>query len=118
MACENCSSANPDNNIFCGQCGVPLKGKMISLNELISEGYLNENDTITCKFRGGVEQAIVLEDGRVQWNDTVYDTPFEAIAAVRGYPCDSWTCWKGFNRKTGEEKPLAVMRAQIIRERS
>ncbi|MDP2645188.1 MAG: hypothetical protein Q8P24_09625 [Desulfobacterales bacterium] len=118
MVCKNCASANPDANIYCGQCGVTLKGKMMDLSELIAAGYLNENDPITCKVRGGTQQAVVLKDGRVQWKDTVYETPFQTIAAIRGYPCDSWTCWKGNDRKTGEEKPLAAMRSLLIREKS
>ena len=62
MVCENCSNANPNANIYCGQCGSGLKGKMITLTELVSAGNLNENDTITCKFQGG-------RNRQSYWND-------------------------------------------------
>ena len=116
MRCQNCSTENPESGNYCGHCGVPLAGKEITLRDLIEAGYLKAGDAITCKVKGQDVDSTLLSDGRIQHGGQSYDNPFQAMTAIRGYPCDSWTCWKGRSGE-GESKPLAHFRTVLLKGR-
>lgn len=116
MHCKNCNASNPDANNYCGNCGAPLDAGAITLRDLVEAGQIRAGDSITCKARGEDVEAVVLEDGRVRWGDKTYDTPYEAIAGIRGFRCDSWSCWKGKDSE-GKSRPLVTFRSALARAR-
>ncbi|MCL5734862.1 MAG: zinc ribbon domain-containing protein [Actinobacteria bacterium] len=115
MQCKNCGSNNPDTNNYCGNCGAPL-GSASTLHDLMAAGFLKAGDSITCKVKGEEVDATILEDGRVQYGDKTYDTPFLAIEGIRGYRCDSWSCWKARGPE-GKVKPLHLLRVAMAKGR-
>ena len=115
MQCKICDAQNPETNNFCGNCGTPVKEE-ISLRTLIEAGVVKAGDTVICKQKGKDAESTVLADGRIQHGDRIYNTPFEAIEGVRGYRCDSWTCWKHKDAE-GNTHPLAAIRTALLRSR-
>lgn len=113
MKCKNCDSANLETNNYCGNCGIPLRGSA-SLSELVAAGFLRPGALITCKVKGEEAAATVLEDGRIRYGDKTFDTPFVAIEGIRGYRCDSWSCWKTKDAD-GKDKPLHNLRVAMLK---
>ena len=113
MLCPGCSHENPDANRYCGMCGTPLRGgqRVARLRDLLEAGILKADAALWCRVRGQQVFATLKDDGRIEHDSHVYDSPVAAIEAVRGGPCDSWFCWHTPDPQSERDYPIAHFRA-------
>ncbi|MBI2303676.1 MAG: hypothetical protein HYU86_02885 [Chloroflexi bacterium] len=112
MLCSGCGQDNPQENRYCGHCGIPLvKGqRVVTLKDILDEGILKEGATVSCKLRGQDVFALLKADGTIDYKGTAYPSPMDAIQVVRDYPCDGWNCWHTDDPQTGRNYPIAHFR--------
>ena len=119
MLCQKCSHSNPDENNYCGNCGVQLpNNEIITLKDLVDSSILKAGDELTISLRGGEEKATLLADGKIKYQDQIYDGPLACATAVRGRTCDSWYCWKAADHASDRSYSLSHYRAALLRQRT
>ena len=118
MICQNCSHSNPDENNYCGNCGSKLtENNGITLKDLVDAGILKAGDELKINLRGREVTAVLLADGRMNYEDQIYDGPLACATAVRGQTCDSWYCWRAAEHTSDRSYPLGHYRAMLLRQR-
>jgi hypothetical protein len=118
MICQNCTQPNPDENNYCGNCGSQLpENQGVTLKDLIDTDILKAGDELKINLRGNEVAATLLADGRLKYEDKVYDGPLACAAAVRGQTCDSWFCWRAADHTSDRTYPLGHYRAMFLRQR-
>jgi hypothetical protein len=117
MICEKCKQSNPDENNFCGNCGarLPTTGR-ITLKDLLDAGLLKAGEELTINVRGKDVTATLLADGKIKYQDKIYDGPLACAAAVRGQTCDSWYCWRATDA-AGASHGIGHYRSALQRQR-
>lgn len=119
MLCEKCSHQNPDENNFCGNCGNSLpKNTGITLKDLLNAGILKAADELTISLRGRDVTATLLADGKIKYQEQIYDGPLACATAARGQTCDSWYCWRAADHASDRSYPLGHYRAALVRQRA
>lgn len=118
MLCKKCAHSNPDENNFCGNCGahLPTTGG-ITLKDLLAAGLLKAGDELTISLRGKDVTAVLLVDGKIRYQDKIYDGPLAGAIAVRGQTCDGWFCWKALDHTTGRSYGLSHYRSALLKQR-
>lgn len=117
MLCPKCTHSNPDENNFCGHCGAPLpSGGRITLKDVLDAGLLRGGE-ITIKLRGQDVKAKLLDSGKIEYQDKVYDGPLTGAIAVRGQVCDGWFCWNATDPATGRSYSFSHFRGALLRQR-
>ncbi len=118
MNCTKCNYSNPDENNFCGNCGakLPTAGR-ITLKDLLDAGQLHAGDELTINVRGKDVTATLLPDGKIKYQDKIYDGPLACATAVRGQTCDSWYCWRVKDHDTGASHGIGHYRSALQRQR-
>lgn len=118
MQCQSCGWLIPDEYKYCGNCGTPLQGQRILMKDLVASGIIKAGDKITCSHRQDRVEATVQADGRLEIKGKFYNSPPEAIAAVRGVACDSWHCWKYNDPVEKRERPIHSFKGDLRRKQS
>lgn len=118
MLCQKCSHSNPDENKYCGNCGVqlPINGG-VTLKDLVGAGLLKAGDELTISLRGREVTATLLADGEIKYQEQTYNGPLACATAVRGQTCDGWYCWKAVDHATDRSYSLSHYRAALLRQR-
>jgi len=118
MLCPKCSHSNPDENNYCGNCGIQLLNNGgVTLRDLIGAGILKAGDGLTINLRGSEVTATLLADGKITYEGQTYDGPLACATAVRGQTCDSWYCWKAADHASDRSYSLSHYRAALLRQR-
>ncbi|MBI2852517.1 MAG: zinc ribbon domain-containing protein [Chloroflexi bacterium] len=118
MLCPKCTHSNPDENNFCGNCGTALlSGGRITLKDILDAGLLKAGDELTIKLRGQEMKAKLLDDGKIEYQEKVYDGPLACATAVRGQACDGWFCWNALDHATNRSYSLSHYRGALLRKR-
>lgn len=118
MLCQKCAHSNPDENNFCGNCGAALPaGGRLTLKDLLDAGLLKSGDELTIKLRGQDVKAKLLDSGKIEFQDKVYDGPLACAIAVRGQACDSWFCWNALDHESGRSYSISHYRGALLRQR-
>ncbi len=118
MICAKCKQPNSDENNFCTNCGAPLPATgRITLKDLLKAGQLKANDTLTMKFKGQEVTATLLADGKIKYQDKIYDGPQACANAVTGQACDSWFCWSAVDHANGRSHGIAHYRSALLGQR-
>ena len=118
MLCQKCAHSNPDENNFCGSCGAPLPTTgRITLKDLLAAGLLKAGDELTIKLRGRDVTADLLADGKIRYQEQIYDGLLACATAVRGQTCDGWFCWTAVDHSSNRSYPLAHYRGALRRQR-
>ncbi|MEU5152918.1 DUF262 domain-containing protein [Glycomyces sp. NPDC021274] len=75
---------------------------LIGLGLVMSgESLVNESDEV---------QATVLEDGRLEYDGAVFETPDEAARSAAGNPCDGWAYWSVESPGDGPQTLASLLR--------
>ncbi|UCC17103.1 MAG: hypothetical protein JSU58_00685 [Dehalococcoidales bacterium] len=118
MICQNCSHSNPDENNYCGNCGSKLpENTGVTLKDLVDADILKAGDELKINLRGSEVTATLLADGKLKYEDRVYDGPLVCATAIRGQTCDSWYCWRAADHASDRSYPLGHYRAMLLRQR-
>ena len=118
MLCQKCSHSNPDENKYCGNCGVQLpENEGVTLKDLVDADILKAGDELTINLRGRDETATLLADGKIKYQDKTYNGPLACATAVRGQTCDSWYCWKAADHTSDRSYSLSHYRGALLRQR-
>lgn len=114
MICEKCTHPNPDENNFCGNCGAPLgvSGR-VTLKDVLNAGLLKPGDELTISLRGKGVTATLLADGKIKYQNQIYDGPLACATAIRGQACDSWFCWR-VTDASGTNRSISHYRAALL----
>ncbi len=116
MDCEKCGYKNPDENKFCGNCAAPLSATGgVTLKDLLETGLLKAGGELTIAVRGKDVIATLLPDGRISYQNQVFDGPLAAATGIRGQTCDGWHCWKAMDHATGQSHGISHYRSAFLK---
>jgi hypothetical protein len=118
MQCQGCGMLMPDENNYCGNCGKPLQGSRILFKDLVMGGVIKAGDKISCRHKRDTVEAIVQADGTLEVGGKIYNSPPEAIVAVRGVACDSWHCWRIFDPAENRDRPIHSLKPAFKRKQA
>jgi hypothetical protein len=84
------------------------------VKDLLDAGLLEPGAGLSAKIDDMDALATVLEDGRIAFGESTYDTPSRAGYAAKGAATNGWTFWAADT--ADGPRTLADLRNQLLRD--